>query len=137
MKPTFLLVVGAWHTAACYDTLVKALADAGYSSVAVKPRCLNSSPPSASFQPDADAMKEVLAELQGKDVILVMHSYGGIVGTDAVGDLVANQPDVAVRIKRLVYLAAFVPLNGESMGDTVIAFGPTHDPYFDYHVRLS
>ena len=74
-------------------------------------------------------------ELQGKDVILVMHSYGGIVGTDVVGDLVANQPDVAARIKRLVYLAAFIPLKGENLVDMFLAApGSRDDPYFDYDV---
>lgn len=134
MKPTFVLVAGAWHTAACWDPLTKALADAGYPSVSVKPRCLNSSPPADSFQPDADALKEVLAELRGKDVIVVMHSYSSIPGTDAVGDLVANQPDVAARIKRLVYLAAFVPFIGECLGDVILATGSSDIPYFDYDV---
>lgn len=135
MKPTFVLVVGSWHTAACYDPLVKALADAGYASVAVAPRCLNSSPPTTSFQPDADAIKDAISGLSG-DVILVMHSYGGVVGTSAVGDLVANQPEVAARIRRLVYLAAFVPVKGENLWEAFTAAPvPPPEPYLDIKVR--
>lgn len=137
MRPTFVLVAGSWHTAACFDPLIKTLDDAGYASVAVKPRCLNSSPPATSFQPDADALKEVLVELRDKDVILVMHSYGGLVGTDVVGDLVLNKPEVAARIKRLVYLAAFVPLKGQNLVEAFLSVpGPRPEPYFDYDVSL-
>ena len=45
-----------------------------------------------------------------KDVILVGHSYGGMVIT-GVADQVPN------RIRRLVYWNAFVPNNGESLYD--------------------
>lgn len=137
MKPTFVLFPGSWHTADCFDPLVKALADAGYSSVAVTPRCIDSSPPSTTFQPDAEAIKDAIVELGDKDVILVLHSYAGIPGTDAVGDLVANQPDVAARIKRLVYLAAFVPMKGENlMGAYTGAPVSIPEAYFIIDVRL-
>lgn len=137
MSPTFVLVPGAWHTATYYEPLIRALADIGYPSVAVKPGCVDSSPPATSFQPDADAVKDVITGLH-TDVILVFHSYSGIPVTDAVGDLIANKPDVAGRIKRLVYLAAFVPLKGESLA-TAMAAAPDPHPtgYYDVvsHVK--
>ena len=135
-KPTFVLVAGCWHTSAYWDPLIKALAAAGYPSVAVTPRCVNSSPPATSFRPDADALEETLAGLQGKDVILVMHSYGGLVGTDVVGHLVASRPDVAARIARMVYVAAFVPAKGESLVDCKFS-GPSlqFEPFYDLDVR--
>lgn len=47
-----------------------------------------------------------------EDIILVGHSYGGMVIT-AVADRIPE------KIKKLVYVAAVLPLNGESMFDAV------------------
>lgn len=72
MKPKFVFECGAWHTTSYFDPLISALSDKGYVSVAVTPRCVNSSPAATSFQPDVDAVKEVIADLveKGNNVVL-------------------------------------------------------------------
>src|SRR5688572_5091788 len=58
-------------------------------------------------------IKDVVAALESEDlkeVVLIGHSYGGMVAT-GVADRVAN------RISQLVYLDAYVPQNGQSMID--------------------
>jgi pimeloyl-ACP methyl ester carboxylesterase len=63
----------------------------------------------------SEAIKSIvdyLAQKNLKDVVLVGHSYGGMVIT-GVADQV---PD---KIRRLVYWNAFVPNNGESLNDMV------------------
>jgi pimeloyl-ACP methyl ester carboxylesterase len=62
--------------------------------------------PTTSLADDVAATKRVLAE-QKSPVILVGHSYGGVVITEA-----GNDPKVA----GLVYIAAFAPDRGESVG---------------------
>jgi pimeloyl-ACP methyl ester carboxylesterase len=66
--------------------------------------------PTISLAGDVTATKAVI-DAQGKQVILVGHSYGGAVITEA-----GNDPKVA----GLVYIAAFAPDAGESVG-TLIA----------------
>ncbi len=61
--------------------------------------------PTTSLADDVAATKRVIAEQQGP-VILVGHSYGGVVITEA-----GNDPNVA----GLVYIAAFAPDRGESV----------------------
>jgi pimeloyl-ACP methyl ester carboxylesterase len=61
--------------------------------------------PTTSLADDVAATKRVIAEQQGP-VILVGHSYGGVVITEA-----GNDPSVA----GLVYIAAFAPARGESV----------------------
>jgi pimeloyl-ACP methyl ester carboxylesterase len=61
--------------------------------------------PTTSLADDVAATKRVIAEQQGP-VILVGHSYGGVVITEA-----GNDPSVA----GLVYIAAFAPGRGESV----------------------
>jgi pimeloyl-ACP methyl ester carboxylesterase len=73
--------------------------------------------PTLSLEDDAAAAKRVIA-MQGAPVILVGHSYGGAVITEAGSD-----PNVAA----LVYIAAFAPDTGESV-NTLIADPPPGAP---------
>jgi pimeloyl-ACP methyl ester carboxylesterase len=65
--------------------------------------------PTTSLADDVAATKLVL-DAQDKPVILVGHSYGGVVITE-----VGNHPNVA----RLVYIAAFAPDEGESVSKLI------------------
>jgi pimeloyl-ACP methyl ester carboxylesterase len=91
-----LLVHGAWADGSgwrgVYDILVKD----GYNVSIVQE-------PETSFKDDVDATKRVLA-LQDGPCILVAHSYGGSVITEA-----GNDPSVV----GLVYIAAHMPDSGE------------------------
>ena len=73
--------------------------------------------PTLSLEGDAAAAKLVI-EAQGEPVVLVGHSYGGAVITEA-----GNDPNVAA----LVYIAAFAPDTGESV-NTLIADPPPGAP---------
>lgn len=127
MKPTFVLVCGAWHLPPYWDPLITSLTDACYDSVAVTPRSVNAKSPVTDLQPDVDAVKQVITDLvnKGKDVIVVMHSYGGCVGTEAVGDLVDGNRELATKIKRLVYLAGWYPTKGQAVAHACAGLAPT------------
>jgi pimeloyl-ACP methyl ester carboxylesterase len=152
MKPTFLLVPGAWHLPAYFDPLIDYLSSHGYFSVAVPLPSVNSSPAVTSLQPDVIAVADALTSLLdgGEDVVVVMHSYGGMVGTDAVGKVVQELSTNAVdgsrgnnrsaaRIRRLVYVAAWVPLEGQSSRDAMQrpVEGPPRPPpeYLSFEVN--
>ena len=100
MPATVVLVHGAWHGAWCWDLVVSRLDDAGVPNVAVdNPSVLLLS---STLHDDADNVQLVLDEIDGP-VVLVGHSYGGAVVTDAgMHDAVAH----------LVYIAAFA-LDGD------------------------
>jgi pimeloyl-ACP methyl ester carboxylesterase len=68
--------------------------------------------PTLSLEGDSDATKRMI-DAQGEPVILVGHSYGGAVITEA-----GNDPNVAA----LVYIAAFVPDKGESVNTLIEGF---------------
>jgi pimeloyl-ACP methyl ester carboxylesterase len=65
--------------------------------------------PTTSLADDVAATKRVIAE-QKSPVILVGHSYGGVVITEA-----GNDP----KVSGLVYIAAFAPDRGESVGSLI------------------
>ncbi len=73
--------------------------------------------PTLSLEDDVAATKRVI-DAQSEPVILVGHSYGGAVITEA-----GNDPNVAA----LVYIAAFVPDKGESV-NTLIGGFPKDGP---------
>src|SRR5215216_7242475 len=73
--------------------------------------------PTLSLEGDDEATKMIIDQ-QSEPVILVGHSYGGAVITEA-----GNAPEVAA----LVYIAAFVPDQGESV-ETLIGTFPPNEP---------
>jgi len=73
--------------------------------------------PTLSLADDVAATKRIIA-MQDGPVILVGHSYGGVVITEA-----GNDP----KVERLVYIAAFAPDKGESV-DTLIKDPPPGAP---------
>jgi pimeloyl-ACP methyl ester carboxylesterase len=68
--------------------------------------------PTLTLEGDVAATKQVI-DAQSEPVILVGHSYGGAVITEA-----GNDPNVAA----LVYIAAFVPDKGESVNTLIGGF---------------
>src|SRR5215211_3474662 len=73
--------------------------------------------PTLSLEGDVAATKMIIGQ-QSEPVILVGHSYGGAVITEA-----GNDPKVAA----LVYIAAFVPDQGESV-ETLLGTFPPGEP---------
>jgi pimeloyl-ACP methyl ester carboxylesterase len=95
-----VLVHGAWADGSGWKGVYDILVKDGYNVSIVQE-------PETSFQEDVAATKRTLA-LQDGPCILVAHSYGGAVITEAGTD-----PSVA----GLVYVAAHMPDAGESEGD--------------------
>jgi pimeloyl-ACP methyl ester carboxylesterase len=101
-KPTIVLVHGFWGGAAHWAKAIVALSRLGYG-----PGDLHAvEVPLSSLADDAERTRKMVAQVPGP-VLLVGHSYGGAVITEA-GDL----PNVV----GLVYIAAFAPDAGESPG---------------------
>ncbi|WP_027345774.1 alpha/beta fold hydrolase [Hamadaea tsunoensis] len=97
-RPTVVLVHGAFADASSWTGAVQRLQADGFPVVAV-------ANPLRALTTDAAYVSAVLASITGP-VVLVGHSYGGAVITNAA----TGNPNV----KALVYIAAFVPDAGES-----------------------
>jgi pimeloyl-ACP methyl ester carboxylesterase len=116
--PTFLLVHGSWHGPWCWDLLRSALERRGYKSVTVDlPSCGTDPARLGTLADDADAVSEAAAGISG-DVVVVGHSYGGAVISEAT---------YGPAVKCLVYLGAFMP----DTGRTFVSYLPPGDfpPY--------
>jgi len=100
-KPAIVLVHGAWADGSSWAKVIPLLEKAGLNAVAVQN-------PLTSLADDVAATKRAIARLDGGQVILVGHSYGGAVISEG-----GNDPKVV----GLVYVAAFAPDAGEAVGD--------------------
>jgi alpha-beta hydrolase superfamily lysophospholipase len=139
-RTTIVLVHGAWHTPANYQSYVDALGAAGFCVHCPRlPSCTNALPPTASFSEDVAIVRTVIRELvsEGERVMLIMHSYGGMVGTDAVSDdllrnnrALTGQPGGVVH---LLYLCAYLQRPGTSIFDIAKAAG--FFPYWTQYIN--
>ena len=102
-----VLVHGAWADGSCWSKVIALLQAKGLHVVAVQN-------PLTSLADDVAATKRIIA-LQDGPVILVGHSYAGVVITEA-----GNDPKVV----GLVYVAAFAPGEGESINSVSKPYPP-------------
>jgi pimeloyl-ACP methyl ester carboxylesterase len=117
-SPPVVLVHGAWHGAWCFAGLQHALDDLGVPSYAIDlPGHGASTEPLTDLYGDADHVAAVLRQI-GVPAVLVGHSYGGVVITEAAG----RHPDIA----HLVYLTAFALEPGESVMSLLTSQPPAH-----------
>jgi alpha-beta hydrolase superfamily lysophospholipase len=85
--PTILLIGGGWHTPQSYSKLTNQLEKAGYEvNVPTLPTMNGSRPPNADLNTDTNHVRSVAGELinKGHHLVVLMHSYGGQIGTNAL-----------------------------------------------------
>ncbi|KAL0940208.1 uncharacterized protein CTRU02_202971 [Colletotrichum truncatum] len=95
--PALIFIPGSWHKPSCYDKITSIL-QKGY-----RLKCLSvtlpstSGNPTATFRDDVDAARCVISSeiVQGNDVVVIAHSYGGMVGNSAIKAF-AHPRDVAM-----------------------------------------
>jgi len=132
-KPTIVLEHGAWADGSSWNGVVKRLQRDGYT-VDVPPN------PLRGVTTDSAYLASYLATISGP-IVLVGHSYGGFVTTNAA---TGN-----TNVKALVYVDAFIPAQGESINSisaqfpgsqlapTALSFVPSAGGVVDAYVKPS
>ncbi|WEX74657.1 alpha/beta hydrolase [Sinorhizobium numidicum] len=121
-KPTIVLVHGAFADSSSWNGVVKILETDGYPVVAV-------ANPLRGVKNDASDVADILGAIKSP-VVLVGHSYGGSVISDAA--------EGHANVKALVYVAAFAPDAGETAAQLAGKFpGSTLGPTLAPPVTLS
>jgi pimeloyl-ACP methyl ester carboxylesterase len=131
MKPTIVLVHGAFAESASWDGVIDPLRQAGHPVIAA-------ANPLHGLASDAAAVADVVKAVDGP-VVLAAHSYGGMV--------MSNVPADAGDIVGLVYANAFAPEPGENafslaalfpgsmLGETTIRAVPRSDGTTDLYIK--
>ncbi len=106
-QPTIVLVHGDWADGSSWSSVIERLREKGLTVFA---------PPNLLRGPAADAsyLADYLRTISGP-IVLVAHSYGGFVITNAAN----GNPNV----KALVYIDSFMPDEGETLGELAARSG--------------
>ncbi|KAL2817577.1 alpha/beta-hydrolase [Aspergillus granulosus] len=144
--PTIILVHGAWHTPENYAGFTAALRARGFPvQCPLLPSCDKSRTSRGTFTDDVHTVRDLAVELAdaGERILIVMHSYGGAIGTDAVQGLAfpysgkslanRNEGERVGGVVHLLYLCAYILVSGTSVWDIVREAG--FDTVFDQYVE--
>jgi len=121
--PTLVFIPGSWHKATCYDKVIKLLRDQHNL------KCVSITLPStsgqrdATFKDDIDTAHQAISNeiSQGHNVVVIAHSYGGMVGNSVIKGFPKRQNETG-NIIGLILIASGFTLTG-------FAF---MDPFFGY-----
>ncbi len=113
LKPVIILIHGAWHLPSVWKKVKGRLEAAGYE--VYTPRLLTvvgPEPVDYSWRVDVAVVHDIVLPLfdQGREVVIVGHSYGGVVATASVeGQSVADRQSRGLRggFSAVVYICAF------------------------------
>lgn len=124
-QPTVLYVPGAWHQPIIFDKVIALLLLTGYKSRKIPLASVGRSPPVTSLQPDVDVIRNAALEetRQGRNVVVVCHSYGGVPTNQALKGLDKPQAPGGGRVVAIVYLASYLIREGVAGSDAVEAQG--------------
>jgi pimeloyl-ACP methyl ester carboxylesterase len=107
-KPTIIFAHGLWADGSCWSEVIPRLRADGFNTIAVQN-------PLTSLEDDVSAVKRALDRAGDGPVILVGHSWGGVVITASGTD---------ERVRGLVYVAALAPDTGETGAQLSAKFEP-------------
>ena len=126
IRPTIILVHGGWQGPSTFSLLVPRLEKAGYSVFAPTLPSAATKPALPNFDEDVKIVHNAIQSVvdTGKEVIVVMHSYGAVVGCEAlrgvrVKDMIEplqiNDDLEAGGVIKLVFLCGLVlPIGGST-----------------------
>ncbi|KEQ94828.1 hypothetical protein AUEXF2481DRAFT_40783 [Aureobasidium subglaciale EXF-2481] len=116
-KPTIIFVTGAWHKPQLYAPLLDGLKKTRFPVVA--PALPSVGGTCENFNEDVNVIRKAIADevSQGNEVVVLMHSYGGVVGSAAAQGYSKQELRSGGGVIRMIYLTAFALDVGLSLMD--------------------
>ncbi len=126
-SPVILVIPGSFTTAQMYYATLSAMSKLKpdlQTYVSNLPSAIRNPPEEpATLSDDATHFTSLIEKLadEGKDIVLVAHSYGGLVATEIKGVTKSERESKGKKggMIRIVYLAAHVPEVGKSLRDQI------------------
>ncbi|KAL8716026.1 MAG: hypothetical protein Q9225_006288 [Loekoesia sp. 1 TL-2023] len=125
-RPTIILVHGGWQGPETYSLIVPGLEKAGYSVFAVTLPSAGTEPAVPDFSSDVAVIRNAVASTLaiGKDVVLVMHSYGAVIGCEAMKGVKLDEASIIMeadgafkavgRVIKLAFIAGLLFPEGKA-----------------------
>ncbi|KAJ5949976.1 hypothetical protein N7454_001560 [Penicillium verhagenii] len=129
---TVLFVPGAWHNPDCYDPIVERLEAVNYKTRKIPLPSVNPPKHFLDFSEDVAAIRAEIEQAanEGQNVVLVVHSYGGLPSNEAIKGLdikTRQKAGLAGGVTHLFFCCSFVIPEGQSL---ISAFGGNDLPWF-------
>lgn len=134
-SPTLVFIPGSWHKPTCYDKVTNLLQrehNLKCISIALPSTTGN---PAATFKNDLDVAREAISNetTRGRNVVVIAHSYGGVVGNSAIkgftqprdttGDK-QTQPQTTGYVIGLILIASGFTMTGFAFMDPFLGRPP-------------
>jgi pimeloyl-ACP methyl ester carboxylesterase len=128
-KPHIILVPGAWHAPFYMDTMVSKIQSLGYAVHARQMPAVGSSSPPKDLTTDISALRSTVEEAidTGNDVVVICHSWGGMVTGSGLTGLSKQEREAEGKrggVVRTGYMAAFIVDIGVSLMDVLSGKAP-------------
>ncbi|KAL3471507.1 alpha/beta-hydrolase [Aspergillus californicus] len=129
---TVLFIPGAWHNPHCFDKVIQRLEADGYSTDVVHLPSVGPIEPHSDFSEDVSRIREqiALAANAGQRVVVVVHSYGGLPGCEAIRGLdweTRQRQSQSGGVVHLFFCCSFIVPEGKSL---ISSFGGDDLPWF-------
>ena len=131
--PTLVFIPGSWHRPTCFDKTTKLLQEQHQLKCVATTLPSTTGNPSATFKDDLDAAREAISTETSseRNVIVVAHSYGGMVGNSAIKGFARSQdntksptPSPTGHVIGLILIASGFTLTGLSFMDPFMGRPP-------------
>jgi pimeloyl-ACP methyl ester carboxylesterase len=138
-KPVVFFVHGSWHNPNHFRPIRDIFEQEGYKTECPAQPTIGAPREKSEngFAEDVQTIKDALTALvdDGNEVVVIMHSYGGVIGSNAVHKDLSKEARSANGLEGgvvyLVYLCAFVLPAGHSLAS---ALGGSLPPYIKFGV---
>ncbi|RDW56489.1 hypothetical protein BP5796_13130 [Coleophoma crateriformis] len=132
-KPVLIFTPGAWHTPEIFSEVFSELEPLGFKCIGYSLLAVGHEPAVKDLQPDIDAIRQLVSDEAdtGKDIVVVAHSWSGIVVSGALEGLGKVSRETEGKkggVVRIAYISAFVPDEGVSL---IQAFGGSPPEWYD------
>ncbi|KAJ7185380.1 Alpha/beta hydrolase fold-1 [Mycena filopes] len=136
-KPEIIIIPGSFCPLKYYEPVIADLKAHGYSVHGIELETVGRRDKAPGMYDDAAAIAALATRLadEGKDVVLVPHSYGGVPTCEAAKGLAKSAREregKAGGVVRIVFVSAVVPKEGESLKDV---FGTVELDFIGIEVR--
>lgn len=113
--PTLLFIHGAWHSRDCWSKVIPPLEKHGYRCLAPQVEFCGTETPVASLAGSINQIQSIITDetRNGRNVVLINHSFGGAAGCSAVKGFTEKDPsrldNNSGRVIGIIQLCAFMP----------------------------
>lgn len=118
-KSGVVIVHGAWHQPSHWENVHRQLTTAGYQVEAPASPSASNTTVEDILAKDIATVKDAMHRIAdtGKDVVMICHSYGGIIGSEAVAEFIeeTKSKQSTGRVAHLLLVAAVIVPKGMSL----------------------